>query len=302
MAVVSEQRRPWQSKLTRRPLPVVAALGGISASADVSAWWPGVVRAGGCVDPRDYHIVGMDWLDGGEGADGRPLKRVTTHDQADALAAALDAEGISCLRAIVGASYGGMVALAFAERYPTRVEHVVAISAAAHAHPMSTALRSLQRRVVELGIETNRAAGALSIARGIATTTYRSAAEFAERFGAAPEFRGDAGAEFPVEAYLRHQGEKFAAAFTPARFLALSLSADLHRIEPSRIAVPATFVAARGDAIVPVAQMDELAARWGGPSCLIELPARTGHDAFLAEQHLVGPVLRETLQRGNADT
>jgi homoserine O-acetyltransferase len=271
--------------------PVVVVLGGISASRDARNWWPAIVGHKRAVDTRGFRVLGIDWLDGGEGRDGRPLRAISTHDQADALAAVLDEHEVQSLHAIVGASYGGMVALAFADRYPTRVEHVVAISAPARAHPMSTALRSIQRRIVELGLETGRGRDAMAIARGLAMTTYRSAEEFGERFEAGREPKADNA----VEGYLRHHGEKFAAVMSPARFLALSLSADSHCIDPTRIATRATFVAARGDTIVPIAQMDDLAARWAGSSRLIELPARTGHDAFLAEPELIGPVLYDSL-------
>jgi len=63
--------------------------------------------------------------------------------------------------------------------------------------------------IVELGLETGRGHDALSIARGLATISYRSPEEFAERFSDAS-----------VDRYLRHQGDKFARAFAPARFLA----------------------------------------------------------------------------------
>ena len=277
--------------------PFVVVLGGISATRDVNAWWPSIVGDHAPIDTRVFQVAGIDWQDGGRGEDGRPKRIVTTHDQADRLAAMLDSLGIESLHAIVGASYGGMVALAFADRYPTRVEQLVVISAPAETHPMSTALRSVQRRVVELGLETNRATDALSIARGLATITYRSAAEFAQRFESAPVTLTSAGAEFPVESYLKHQGEKFARSFAPERFLALSLSADLHRVTPENISTPAVFVGARTDTIVPIAQLDDLAARWGGFSRLVEIPARTGHDAFLAEPELVGPVINEAISQ-----
>src|SRR5262245_22876295 len=142
--------------------PVVAVLGGISATRDARSWWPQVVGEARAVDTSRFRVLGFDWLDGGEGPDGRPERIVSTHDQADFLAAALDEHGIDRLHALVGASYGGMVALAFAERYPRRVATLAAISAPANTHPMSTALRSIQRRTVELGLETGRGPEALS--------------------------------------------------------------------------------------------------------------------------------------------
>mgnify|MGYP001147286652 CR=1 FL=1 len=62
----------------------------------------------------------------------------------------LDHLQLATLRAIVGASYGGMVALAFAARWPRRVERLFVMSAADRTHPMATAWRSVQRRTVRL--------------------------------------------------------------------------------------------------------------------------------------------------------
>jgi Homoserine acetyltransferase len=279
--------------------PVIVALGGISASRHVCAnavdgrpgWWEAIVGPGRAIDTTRFQVVSFDYLDGGRGADGRPERTVSTHDQADALAAVLDEIGTQRVHAIVGASYGGMVALAFAERYAHRVEFVVAISAPDAPHPMSTAVRVVQRRVVELGLEHACASDALSLARALAMTTYRSADEFANRFDAGPARRTANGAVFPVEEYLMHHGERFAAAWRPERFLALSLSGDLHHVEPSAIRTPVLLVAAEGDIVVPRAQLESLAERLGGPVQLVDLPSRTGHDAFLTEPEALGAIL-----------
>lgn len=283
--------------------PVVVVLGGISATrhpcptpADPSpGWWADVVGDDRAIDTTRWRVLGVDWLDGGRARDGRPARTVTTHDQADALAAALDDAGIAHVHAIVGASYGGMVALAFAERYAERVGRLVVVSAAHETHPMSTGLRSIQRRVVELGLETGRAREALTLARALAMTTYRGAREFAERFDVAPDLVADGDATFPVERYLMHHGEKFAATWRPERFLALSLSADLHRVDPAAVRVPTTIVAAEGDAIVPGEQLVELSRRLGAPNELVTIATDTGHDAFLTEPAQVGRILETAL-------
>lgn len=283
--------------------PVVVVLGGISATRHVTAsdrdpspgWWDDIVGQGRAIDTNHVRVLGVDFLDGGRRADGRPRRTVTTHDQAAQVARVLDELGVDRLHSFVGASYGGMVALAFAERYPERVGGLVAISAPHEPHPMSTALRGLQRRIVELGLETGRAGDALAIARGLAMTTYRSAREFGERFASAPVECSDNDATFPVEGYLRHHGERFASRWTAERFLALSLSGDLHRVDPAAISTPATIVAAEGDAIVPGGQLEELAARLAGPARLIHLPTTRGHDAFLTEPTAVGDILRTAL-------
>jgi homoserine O-acetyltransferase/O-succinyltransferase len=286
-----------------RSAPTIVVLGGISANRHVCGngvdpspgWWEGIAGRGRALDTNSFQLVGCDFLDGGRGPDGRPERIVTTHDQADAIVAVLDEIGVNRVAAVVGASYGGMVALAFAERYPDRLERLVVIGAAHRAHPMTTALRTVQRRVVELGLETGREHDALALARSLAMTTYRSAREFAERFDCVPTSLTQNDAVFPVESYLRHHGERFAARWRPERFLALSLSGDLHNVTPRDISVPSVLVAAEGDAIVPRGQIEELNAAIGGPSQLVDLPSRYGHDAFLTEPDTLGAILRSAL-------
>jgi len=283
--------------------PTVVVLGGISANRHVAThdgdlspgWWDAIVGPARAIDTRALRVLGVDFIDGGRGSDGRPRHTVTTHDQADAIARVLDTIGVARIHAIVGASYGGMVGLAFAERFPERLERLVAISAPHEPHPVSTALRALQRRIVLLGLDTGEAAEALALARGLAMTTYRSAREFGDRFDTCPIERSTNDAIFPVEGYLRHHGEHFAARWTPHRFLALSLSADLHGVNPSSITVPTTIVAAEGDAIVPREQLDALVARLGGPATFAELATTRGHDAFLTEPRQLGRILESAL-------
>src|SRR5436190_2369547 len=275
--------------------PVVLALGGISADAHVCAhdedprdgWWEGIVGSGRAIDPRGVRVLGVDYLDAGVRADGRPAGIVTTHDQADAIARTLDLRGIEAVSAIVGASYGGMVALSFAERFPERVERLVVIGAADFSDTRATAWRIIQRRTVELGLETGRAHDAIMIARALAMTTYRSREELERRFQGEPVLSAN-DAAFPVESYLRHNGERFADRFTAAHFLALSLSSDLHRGEPKRIVTPTTLVAEEGDLLVPREQLEQLARALAGQSELVDLRSDHGHDAFLTEPERLG--------------
>ena len=281
---------------------VILALGGISATRHVVShardrspgWWDGLAGAGRPFDLTARRVLGVDFLDGGCAPDGRPRAIVTTREQAAAIVSLLDTLGIARLDAVIGASYGGMVALALAEGWPERVGRLVVISAAHEPSAMATALRVAQRRIVEVGLASGRAAECMAIARGIAMTTYRTAREFDERFGGAPTV-GDRGAEFAVERYLRHAGERFAERMEPARFLALSLSADLHAVRPEQITSRTTLISAQGDTLVPVSQMRALARRLPALDELVTLRTRFGHDAFLTEPARLGRLLTTAL-------
>src|SRR5213082_3818881 len=98
-----------------------------------------------------------------------------------------------------------MVGLAFAERYPERVARLIVIGAPDRSHPLATAWRSVQRRIVSLAAACGQAQEGLKIARALAMTTYRSAAELAARFGGTASRDGQRFV-FPVEEYLFARG------------------------------------------------------------------------------------------------
>ena len=286
--------------------PLVVVLGGISADRHVAAcddqphagWWQPMIGRGRPVDLDGVCVLGVDWL-GGFGAStgpraGEDFPVVGSRDQADAIALVLDALGVATADAVVGASYGAMVALALAARHPARVGRVVAISGAHGTHPFATALRSVQRRTVRLGLASGTARRSLELARALAMVTYRSAEEFAARFDGAPSWTAD-GPRFPVEDYLLHAGATFADRCPPESFLCLSTSIDLHRVDPAAITAPTTLVAVDGDLLVPPGQMRELHASLAGPAALHEIPSPYGHDAFLKEIDAIGGIVADAL-------
>jgi homoserine O-acetyltransferase len=281
-------------------LPVVIAIGGISAHRRVfdeqeprAGWWHEVVGAGRALDTRRCRVLGIDYL-GGSGDSTRPasgceLPSLSSYDQAEALRLLLDHLGINKVSAIVGASYGGMVALAFGERYPARAARLIVISAADRTHPMATAWRCVQRRTVRFALAQGQAASGLELARALAMATYRSAEEFAARFSDPPQ-RVDGRFVFPVEDYLFARGREYATRYQPESFLCLSESIDLHRIDATRVHVPTSVVAVREDQLVPIEDMRALVARLPAAR-LHEISLPHGHDAFLKGASQLRPIL-----------
>ena len=284
-------------------LPIVLAIGGISAHRRVhdehdpkAGWWHEVVGPGRALDTNRVRILGIDYL-GGSGASSGPPPAdagtggvppsIASQDQAGAILALLDHLRIDRLRAVLGASYGAMVALALGERAPARVGRLVVISGADRAHPMATAWRSVQRRTVRYAQRLGSAADGLELARALAMATYRSPEEFVARFDAPPR-REQGRFVFPVEEYLFARGRAYAAQYQPEGFLCLSESIDLHRVDAARIQVPTTVVAVREDQLVPIEDMRALAARLPDAR-LHEISSPHGHDAFLKEPGQLRP-------------
>jgi homoserine O-acetyltransferase len=272
--------------------PVVCALGGISAHRRVcltddprQSWWSEIAGSGRALDAGRFRILSFDYLGGsGESTgplDDGPFPSISSYDQAEALLALLNHLGIKSLRAIAGGSYGGMVALAFGERYPERVSQLLVIGASDRAHPMATAWRSVQRHVVRFAKQCGNAKEGLRLARALAMSTYRSTEEFAARFAGGPVQREE-GFVFPVEEYLFTRGADYAARYRPEAFLCLSESIDLHRVDASRIFVQTAAIAVREDQLVPLADVRAMVARLP-LAHLHEISSVYGHDAFLKE-------------------
>ena len=125
-------------------------------------------------------------------------------------------------------------------------------------------------------------------------TTYRTPEEFKDRFTLAENGCGSAetGASFDICDYLSSRGDAFAKAMDAPRFLALSESIDLHRVEPEDITTPTLLMTAISDQLAPLSEMQELRDRLDGPSELYTFTSLYGHDAFLKEWDAMAPRLR----------
>ncbi|WP_425457827.1 homoserine O-succinyltransferase MetX [Arenimonas fontis] len=284
--------------LGRPGAPWLVVAGGISAGRHLAAhagdpspgWWQAQVGPGKAVDTLRWRVLSLDWL----GADGALDVPLDSADQADAVAAALDALAAPRIRAFIGASYGAMVGLQFAARHGPRLGELVAISGAHRPHPYASAWRALQRRVLALGRDQAAAGQALSLARQLAMLAYRTPEEFAERFDRPPVIR-EGRARVAAEAYLQARGDAYAARFPSTAFLRLSESIDLHRVDPREVRVPVTVVGVQQDRLVPLSDLQALVEALPGPARLQVLRSRYGHDAFLKEDAAISAVLARAL-------
>ena len=156
---------------------------------------------------------------------------------------------------------------------------------------MSTAFRGLQRRLLQFGKENGKPQEGISLARQLAMTTYRSDAEFSERFDGAPP--PTAGGNYVVCQYLRARGDAYTATDVN-RWISMSDSLDRHRVDPSKIKARVFLAAVPTDRLVPYDDMKALDEQLAD-SVFIEFPSLYGHDAFLKEIALVSEIVRTSL-------
>jgi homoserine O-acetyltransferase len=251
-----------------------------------------MVGAGLALDTSRYRVIGTDFI----GAPGTtaPAGPSSTTDQARLVIAILDRLGVE-RTTIVGASYGGMVALATAAGWPERVSRLVVACAAHRQHPMATAVRAIQRAIV---VKRGRPSDeSLVLARALSMTTYRSTVEFESRFGVSPDWSSGVPV-FPVEEYLMARGAAFAERFDAESFVRLSTSIDLHEVDPETIECSMYLLSVDTDSVVPEFLADELAASVRRLRAHVKIESPFGHDAFLKETTAVSAFLESSLRDG----
>lgn len=272
--------------------PLVVVLGGISAhrglnssAANKAGWWPEFVGPGLAIDTCYFCVLSIDYL-GGSGDSSGPHEQswpestaIHTEDQARLVHELCQYLGIHQVYHWIGASYGGMVGLAFASLFPTKLRKLTVISAAHRAHPMAMAWRYIQREIVALGKETGRQKRSLALARALAMTSYRTPEEFAERFQHFSE----------VAAYLEHTGQRYAETTKSEAFSCLSRSIDEHTVHVSAIEAELDIIGFWEDRLVPADILKELAELTNGRLRLFH--SIFGHDAFLKESKLLTELL-----------
>ncbi len=289
--------------------PVVLVLGGISAGRYVVAttdplaptgWWKNVMGRGLPLDTHHYQVLGMDFIGGSGNSTGpkrgqRDFPSISAFDQVAVITHLLKHLNITQLHAVIGASYGAMVALALGQSRPEVTQRLIAVSGAHRTHPMATAWRSIQRAMVRYALTHDQGGEGLRLARALAMATYRSSDEFAQRFAEEPQ-RTANGFVFPVEQYLFARGDVYAANYVPESFICLSESIDLHHVDPEKITVPTTLVAIHEDQLVPFSDMQELHENMGGPAKLVTMSSLYGHDAFLKEADALRAIFAQALR------
>jgi homoserine O-acetyltransferase len=212
-----------------------------------------------------------------------------------------DALGIDRLALVLGGSLGGMVALEVAVARPDAVREVMPIAAPAATGPMAIAWNHLQIELIDrLGLD------GLALARELAMTTYRSEADFDERFGRSAEPDGRPS----IVSYLDHQGRKLVDRFDPATYRILAGAMDRHDIGVGRGGIEAAFasLAAGGTRVTGVGIQDDIlygprqvhllvdaATAAGADARYRELRSTKGHDAFLVEWDQLTEIIRESL-------
>ncbi len=303
---------------------------------DTAGWWEYMVGPGLAIDTDQWFVVCASSLGSCKGSTGpcspdpktrKPYRfnfpDLTLEDIANSAKLLCEFLGIKQLHAVVGPSMGGMTALALLLNHPNYCRHLIHIASGMASPPFSTAIRSLQREVILKDENfnkgyysaTNWPEEGMKFARKIGMLSYRSAAEWQERFPRSlkqvPEHAF--GIEFPVESYLEHHANQFIHKFDPISYLYLSRAMDWfdgYSYAKEKGNNPlmelklnsALIIGAHTDLLFPIELQKKLNQLLLAVECDSQLTITDsiqGHDAFLVDQNvfsdLVGKFLNQTV-------
>lgn len=299
-----------------------------SVENPASGWWEDMIGPGLPINTSDYFLICINSLGSCFGSTGPASLNPQTGELYRLTFPVLTLEdvarggfevvrhlGLERVHTVIGASMGGMSALAFAVQHPEVAERMILISSASRALPFSIAIRSLQREMIRRDRKWLDGNYALEdppitgqrLARKLGMISYRSAKEWEHRFGrermvhektAGDQFAGD----FSVESYLEAQAIKFTGQFDANCYLYLSRASDLFdlaehggslkagfsRLELSKVLV----IGVATDLLFPLHQQEQLAV---GLTEVVEdviyrpLDSIMGHDSFLVDMDAFRP-------------
>lgn len=301
-------------------------------------WWEYMIGPGRPLDTRVYYIICVNSLGSCFGSTGpasldprtaKPWRlnfpELSVEDIAHAGHDAVHALGIARLHMVLGASLGGMSALAYAMLYPGEVENLICLSSATRAAAFAIAVRSLQREIIRSDPawkngeyeHAHAPVEGMRLARKLGLSTYRSAKEWEQRFGH-KRIPADLinkktifDMEFEIESYLEANTRKFVTQFDANCYLYLSRAMDLFDVAEhggtteaglSRVrARRALVIGVETDILFPFEQQRLLAdglKQFVPEVEFAALPSIHGHDAFLVDKERFGPAVARFLAAG----
>ena len=309
------------------------AVGAASKAHPTEGWWNGIIGPGLAIDTDKWFVVAPNMLGGCQGSTGPSsldakgreygshFPYLTIRDQVAAQLELTKALGVSKWHAVIGGSMGGMQALEWAITYPDALEKVAVIAAPPVSSADQIALNSVQVEAVKTdpafaegsyydakpGFGPHRG---LALARRMALLNYRSPSELNERFERTWQSNvsplGGNG-KFAVESYLDFHGNKFTRRFDANSYITLVNAMNSHDVGRGRegleqalhsVKIPALVAGIDSDRLFPLDGQQLIADNLGGPLIgggLQTIESAYGHDGFLIEREVVGPLLTQLL-------
>lgn len=297
-------------------------------------WWDGFIGPGAAIDTDELFVVCANFLGGCYGTTGpsstNPLTgapfgssfpAITFADMVDTQVELVRSLGIERLRAVVGGSVGGFMAVSLATRYPDLVDIVIPIASGLRVTELQTLhnFEQITAIISDPGFHGGDHYGqvgpidGLRLARMISHKTFVSLDALADRARSeVPSSSGPEGYALSnnLESYMWHQGTKFVERFDANSYLSIMeawQSVDL--AGEAGVETHEDLFARSGDQRYMVFSIDSDVCFYpeeqrklsttlkhvGIRHRHITVHSDRGHDSFLTDPQLFAPHVRDTL-------
>lgn len=278
----------------------------LTANADVSDWWPGMVGKGFAIDPGKYFIVCANIIGSCYGSSG-PLSidpstgepyyssfpGVSIRDMVHAHILLRKHLQIDSIQLLVGGSMGGYQALEWALMEPARIRRLFLLATSPAESAWGIAVHTAQRLALTADPTWNSHSAdagknGIKAARAIGMLTYRN-------YSIMVKTQSDDTArlkDHKAASYIHYQGEKLAARFNAYSYWLLTKAMDTHHIARNRNASidellktmqqPTLIIGISSDILCPVVEQQHMAAVIPDAT-FIEVDSVYGHDGFMVE-------------------
>ncbi len=289
------------------------AFGKYAASDKAAGYWDAIIGPGKAIETNKYYVLSSDTLvnvntkmpnvvttgpasinpDTGKPY-GLSFPVVSIKDFVRVQKALIDSLGIKRLRAVMGASKGGLQAYEWAQSYPDAVERIIPVIASASAEPFLIAWLDTWAQPIRLDPKWNNGdyygkeppTDGLKAAFKIVTLQANSWEWARKTFGTAPAEDGKDPAkaftnEFKIEAFLEQAAAARAVVSDANHFLYLCKAAQLASVDPTKIKVPTLVLYAPNDLIFYEPIVEDTIQKIAGAGTTVESGTLTGPNGHL---------------------
>jgi homoserine O-acetyltransferase len=289
------------------------AFGKYAASDKAAGYWDAVIGPSKAIDTNKYYVLSSDTLvnantkmpnvvttgpasinpDTGKPY-GLSFPVVSIKDFVRVQKALIDSLGIKKLKAVMGASMGGLQAYEWAQSYPDAVERIIPVIASAEAEPFLIAWLDMWAQPIRLDPKWNKGdyydkeppTEGLKAAFKIVILQANSWEWARKTFGTAPAEDGKDPAavftnEFKIERFLDQAAAARAAVSDANHFLYLCKAAQLALVDPTKIKVPTLVLYAPNDLIFYEPIIEDTIQKIAGAGTSVESGTLQGPNGHL---------------------
>ncbi|MDD2792007.1 MAG: homoserine O-acetyltransferase [Sediminibacterium sp.] len=289
----------------------------LTANADVTDWWKGLVGEHCLIDPGKYFIVCANIIGSCYGSTGptnvnpatgkvyySDFPQVTIRDMVAAHILLRKHLGIDSIYLLMGGSMGGYQVLEWAVMEPAVMQKIFLIATSPSESAWGVAVHTAQRLAIEADQswkDHSPTAGArgLKAARAIGMLTYRNYTTFQEKQTDPDPEKID---NFKASSYLNYQGDKLVNRFNAYSYWLLTKAMDSHHLGRGRggnlmevlktIQQPTFIIGINSDILCPLDEQ-QFMADYMPHAELYAIDSTYGHDGFIIETQQITDLLKD---------